>query len=555
VDIETAFILLFVVATAVAIIARRLRMPYTVALVLAGLALGSLDLFPAPHLTKNLLFGVFLPGLIFEAAFHIRSGEFRANLMTIFSLAVPGVIASTALIALVLTPVLSAPGLLPGFGWKDALVFGALISATDPVAVVALFRNLGAPRRLTMLLDSESLLNDGTAIVFFTLSLSLLAGTAVTVGQLSIQFVSIVGIGAAIGATIGTAASLLMRQIEDPMIEICLTTIAAYGSFVTAETLHASGVIATVAAGMLCGNFGSRVGMSASSRVATETFWEYTAFALNSIVFLLIGFEVHLRTLFSYWLPILVAYLVVTIGRALVIVGGRALAGLTRERFPWRWTIVLTWGGLRGALPMVLVLSLPPTFVYRELLVSMTFGVAVLSILVHGLTMSGLLRWLGITSEPGDRIAYEIRSGRLQSAAAAVQELDRLSQMHLVTPEVLDELRQEYQHLVETAERELRKLAVSAKQLQQHDLYRIRRHLLDTERDHVTQAFHQGALGQKSHERLLADIDARRAELDSGDRRHPHSGSERSSKEPPSFQHRSQPACPEPAPTSRSRNS
>jgi CPA1 family monovalent cation:H+ antiporter len=516
VDIETAFILLFVVATAVAIAARRARLPYTVALVLAGLALGGLDLFPAPQLTKTLLFSVFLPGLIFEAAFHIDFREFRDNWITILSLAVPGVVASTALIAFILTPVIVALGVAVGFGWKHALVFGALISATDPVAVVGLFRNMGAPRRLTMLLDGESLLNDGTAIVFFTLSLSLLAGTDVTAGHLVLQFLSIVGVGAVIGAVIGVTASLLMRQIDDPMIEITLTTIAAYGSFVTAETAHASGVIATVAAGMLCGNFGARTGMSASTRVATETFWEYVAFALNSIVFLLIGFEVQLPVLFSYWLPILVAYLVVTVGRGLVIVGGRALVGLTRERFPWRWSIVLTWGGLRGALPMVLVLSLPSTFAYRELLVSMTFGVAVLSILVHGLTMSGVLTRLGIVSEPAERTAYEIRSGQLRAAAAALQELDRMSQMHLAAPTILDALREEYRRIVESTEKELQKLAANRGPLRDRDLYRIRRRLLITERDQVMQAFHHGTLGRKSQERLLADIDARLLRLETG---------------------------------------
>jgi CPA1 family monovalent cation:H+ antiporter len=396
VEIETAFILLFVLATAVAILARRLRLPYTVALVLAGLTLGGFQLFPAPHLTKNLLFGVFLPGLIFEAAFHINLREFRDNCITLFSFAVPGVIASILLVTLILTPVLHTARLAPGFGWRNALVFGALISATDPVAVVALFRNIGAPRRLTLLLEGESLLNDGTAIVFFTLSLSLFAGSGVGAGALLSQFLSIVGIGAVLGAAVGIAALLIMRRTGDPMIEITLTMITAYGSFVTAETLHASGVIAAVAAGMLCGNFAPRTAMSASARVATETFWEYLAFALNSIVFLLIGFEVRLTTLPADWLPILVAYLVVTLGRGLVIVLGQALVGLTRERFPWRWSIVLTWGGLRGALPMVLALSLPATFPYRDLIISMTFGVAVLSILVHGLTMSGLLRWLGL---------------------------------------------------------------------------------------------------------------------------------------------------------------
>lgn len=516
-EIETAFILLFVVATAVAIAARRVRIPYTVALVLAGLGLGALQLFPAPALTKTLLFSVFLPGLIFEAAFHIDLREFRANLITIASLAVPGVIVSTALVAFSLTPLIAALGIAPGFGWSSALVFGALISATDPVAVVALFRNIGAPRRLTMLLDGESLLNDGTAIVFFTLSLALLAGTATTASQLTLQFVSIVGGGAAIGVAIGLAAAALTRRIDDPMIEITLTTIAAYGSFVTAESLHSSGVIATVAAGMLCGNYGARGGgMSPSTRIAAESFWEYIAFALNSIVFLLVGLEVHLATLLEYWLPILMAYLIVTVGRALMVCIGSGFVSLTRERFPWRWSAVLTWGGLRGALPMVLVLSLPKTLPHRDLLISMTFGVALLSILLQGLTMSGLLKHLGLFSEASGRAAYEVRSGRLQAAAAALSELDRLSQMRVASPAVLDTLRTEYAQVVHAAEEQLQELAVSSQELQIRDVHRIRRHLLDVEHDRVMQAFHHGALGRESLERLLADIDARRLALEMG---------------------------------------
>jgi CPA1 family monovalent cation:H+ antiporter len=515
VDIETTFILLFVVAAAVAIAVQRARLPYTVALVLAGLALGAVHLFPAPELTKSLLFSVFLPGLIFEAAFHIDSREFRENWMTILSLAVPGVIASTALIAAILTPIVDALNLAPGFGWKHAVVFGALISATDPVAVVALFRNVGAPRRLTMLLDAESLLNDGTAIVFFTLSLSLVADAGTSASQLTAQFVSVVGVGAVIGAAIGAGTSLVMRQIDDPMIEITLTTIAAYGSFVTAETLNASGVIATVVAGMLCGNMGARTGMSPSTRVASETFWQYVTFALNSVVFLLIGFEVQLSTLLSSWLPILVAYVVVTAGRGLVIVAGRALMGLTRERFPWRWSIVLTWGGLRGALPMVLVLSLPPSFAYRDLLVSMTFGVALLSILVHGLTMPWLLARLGIVTEQTDRTAYEIRNGRLQAAAAAIRELDRMAEMRSAAPDILSSLREEYRGTVATEEQALQEL--SAGEPHSQDVHRLRRQLLVAERDQVMRAFREGTLGRKSQEHLLADIDARLLRLEAGE--------------------------------------
>jgi len=515
-DSETEFVLLFVVATAVAIATRRVRVPYTVALVLAGLVLGALRLFPAPQLTKSLLFSVFLPGLVFEAALHIDWREFRRNWMTILSLAVPGVIASIALIAFILTPLVAALGVAPGFTWKHALVFGALISATDPVAVVALFRNLGAPRRLTLLLDGESLLNDGTAIVFFTLSLSLFSGIGASAAEMTGQFFSIVGVGAIVGTVVGGAASLVMRHIDDPMIEITLTTIAAYGAFIMGEALHSSGVIATVAAGMFCGNIGARISMSASTRVAAETFWEYIAFALNSIVFLLIGLQIQPSKLANYWLPILVAYLVVTLGRGLVIIAGRALLGLTRERFPWSWSVVLTWGGLRGALPMVLVLSLPLSFPHRELLVSMTFGVAVLSILVHGLTMSGLLRALGLVGEPAERTEYELRKGRLQATAAALSELDRMGWMYVAAPEILAEVRAEYDQTVKLAEQELQKLTVDEKDLREHEAQRIRRHLLLTERERVMHAFNAGTIGRKSQDRLLADIDARLLNLESG---------------------------------------
>jgi CPA1 family monovalent cation:H+ antiporter len=178
-EFETILILLFVVVTAVAITVQRLAIPYTVALVLTGLVLGLLHAFEAPHLTKALLFGVFLPGLLFDAAFHIEFKQFWRNRLTISALALPGVAAAIALTALILPPVANTLHFVQGFTWKHALVFGAIISATDPIAVVAIFKNLGVPKRLTMLLEGESLLNDGTAIVFFTLSVALVTGSVV----------------------------------------------------------------------------------------------------------------------------------------------------------------------------------------------------------------------------------------------------------------------------------------------------------------------------------------------------------------------------------------
>jgi len=515
---EAVFVLLFVVATAVAIAGQWWRIPYTVALVIAGLVLGLVHAFQPPVLSKELLFSVFLPGLVFEAALHIEFTEFWRNRLAIVSLALPGVVAATALTALILTPVAGTLHFASGFTWREALVFGALISATDPVAVVAMFKTLGAPKRLAVLLNGESLFNDGTAIVFFTLSLALATGAHVTAGGLALDFMKIVGGGLLIGLTIGLAVSHIIRGVDDAMIEITLTTIAAYGSFVAAEQLQLSGVIATVAAGMVCGNYAARTGMSPSTRVASETFWEYTAFALNSIVFLLIGFEVNLYALVLSWKAILVAYATVTIGRAAVTFVVSALLTTTRERIPLSWSVALTWGGLRGGLPMVLVLSLPVDFPYRELLVSMTFGVVILSILGHGLTISPLLRWLGILSRRGDRRDYELARGRMQAARAALGELDRMARMNFANGALLEILRREYEHVSEQAAETLRDLPLKREDLRDEEMLWVRRRLLLAEKDEIINAFQHAILSEATYKQLLADTDGRLLQLESGEK-------------------------------------
>jgi monovalent cation:H+ antiporter, CPA1 family len=398
---EMALILLFTAATAVAIAARRIKIPYTVALVLAGLGLGSTRAIEGVHLTKDLLYSVFLPGLVFEAAYHIELSEFRRNARAILLLAVPGVLVAIGATATLLVTTSSFAEVASGFGWSHALVFAALIAATDPIAVVALFKSLGAPPRLALLVEGESLVNDGTAIVLFTIVYAAVRGGGISVAAGSLQFVEVVGLGLAVGAIAGLLASLVIRRIDDPMIQISLTTIAAYGSFALAEEFHGSGVIATLTAGLLCGNLGGPRGTRPTTRIAVESFWEYLAFALNSLVFLLIGLEVHIAHLVAEWLPILLAFAAVLGGRALVVVLATVLLRRTAEAIPWRWSLVLTWGGLRGALSMVLALAIDPEFAHREIIVTMTFGVVLLSIVVQGSTTEPLLRRLGLTHAPG----------------------------------------------------------------------------------------------------------------------------------------------------------
>jgi CPA1 family monovalent cation:H+ antiporter len=241
------------------------------------------------------------------------------------------------------------------------------------------------------------------------------------------------------------------------------------------------------------------------------------AFALNSVVFLLIGLEVNFERLLASWQPILVAYLVVTGGRALIIFSVSSLLRRTRERIPWVWSVVLTWGGLRGGLPMVLALSLPKDFAHRDLLVSMTFGVVVLSILVNGLTMSHLLRWLGIVRGHQERAKYELMRGKLQAARAALEEIDRMEHAHFTHPDVLANLRRQYEQKIEEDRAALDELHLESRQLHEEEVQWARRHLLLVEKRVVTDAFHRGVLNQSVQEKLLADIDAQLLHLESGE--------------------------------------
>ncbi len=514
---ESILVLLFAVATVVAIVVRHLRVPYTVGLVLAGLLLGQFHLFLTPHLTKELLFTVFLPGLLFEAAFHLEFADFWRNRTAVAALAVPGVVVAMGFTTALLSPAIHALGFAEGFDWRYALVFGALIAATDPIAVVAIFRTLGVPQRLSMLLEGESLFNDGTGIVFFMLSLSVVAGGVVSFGGLALQFLEIVGLGGLLGIAVGYISSLVIRQVDDPMIEITLTTIAAYGAFVAAEYFHYSGVIATVAAGMLCGNYGARTGMSASTRIAVESFWEYVAFSLNSIVFLLIGLEVDLRLLLASWPIVLIAYLAVTLGRGLTIFSVRLLLRKTREKFPFSWSLVLIWGGLRGALPMVLALSLPAAFLHRELIVNITFGVVIVSILIQGLTMPYVLRKLGIVRDQEQRRAYEISRGRLAATRTALAELEHFTPLRMHDAESIAALRKSYEDRLNKTQEELFHLRLEHKPLAEEELCSMKRRLVLAEKRQIIESFHEGDFGRAVYEQLLADLDARLLELESGD--------------------------------------
>ncbi len=518
---EAAILLLFVVASAVAVVARRLSIPYTVALVLAGLTLGALQLMQAPELTRDMLFLVFLPGLIFEAAFHIRFDDLWRDRAAVLGLAIPGVILTIAATALLLVSASKGMQLLPlgptlALGWPLAVLFGAAVAATDPIAVTALFERLGAPPRLTLLIKGESLLNDGTAIVFFGLVMALIGGTHTTGGQLTVEFLRVVGGGLAVGGIVGLLIAQALRRIDDAMVAITLTTVAAYGSFLVADQMGFSGVISTVTAGLICGNYGLRHGLSPSLRVAANTFWEYLGFALNSLVFLLMGFEIRLDDLWAAWPLILLAYLAVTLARALVVAITSGALAWTSARIPFRWALVLSWGGLRGALSMVLVLSLPADLPQRETLVNLVFGVVLLSIFVQGLSMTPLARRLGLLGRRETMAAYEVARASLQLAADVLVEISHLRDSGFMDAQALDAVEADFRRRMGEANARLQALDLDPELRYREELTQLRRRMLQFEKSRAVETWRRGMIGIEAYRQLMADIDARLLELESG---------------------------------------
>jgi len=372
----------------VAILSRRLRMPYTVGLVLAGMGLYFFQVRLQLHLSKDLIFSFLLPPLVFEAALYIKWQDFRRDLPVVALLATVGVVLAAAVTAGGMHYALD-------WGWGSATVFGVLIAATDPVSVIATFKEAGVIGRLRLLIESESLLNDGTAAVGFAVVLNVLTGENHDVASIAgVLLVTIAG-GIIIGALVGFGSMLLAGRTDDYLVEITLTTLAAYGSFSVAEHYHSSGVLAALTAGLVVGNYRPSGSISDAGRRALEAFWEYAAFLANSLVFILIGAQEAEQHFNGLWLAVLVAIVLVTLGRAVAIYPLCAVFARGPLKVEMRHQHILFWGGLRGALALALALALPDDLPLHDAIVTITFAVVAFSVFAQGLTITPLLRRLG----------------------------------------------------------------------------------------------------------------------------------------------------------------
>lgn len=506
---EEIIIGLLLVASLVAILVQRFRLPYTVGLVGIGLFFAAIFEPLDNPISSEIILSLLVPPLIFEAAFHLRLEDLRRDLALILTLAVPGVILTT----LVVGGVTYAANI--GLGLELALVFGALIAATDPVAVVALFRRLGAPKRLQVLLEAESLFNDGTAIVMFNIVL-VIAGIA-THGESSLsadsglglwiaEFLKVAGGGVLTGIVLGMFASQIIGRIDDALVETTLTSVLAFGSYLVGEhILGVSGVLAVVTAGIVNGNVGPS-GMSATTRVVVFNFWEYAAFLANSFIFLLIGLTIDIVDLLNNLPSIGVAILAVLLARALGIYG---LSIFNRD-VSTKWKHIMYWGGLRGAIALALVLTLTAEEVTLETvnqLRSMAFGVVLFTLLFQGVSMDWLVKKLKLVQRSHFQEEYERRHARFVAGRAGYDYLRRMNQQGLISEHT-------WQRLAPIMERQNDSLVEAVKQVitsdpavEAEELDTAHREALRAQRSALTGLLRDGVISEETFTHLVGEVD------------------------------------------------
>jgi CPA1 family monovalent cation:H+ antiporter len=386
--------ILLLVACLIAMVSRRIGLPYSVGLVAAGLAIALIPNTPEFPLSRDLIFNILLPPLVFEAALQLPWRSFRRELPVVLTLAFFGVALAAAIVA-------SGMHFGLGWSWLGALLFGVLISATDPVAVIAAFKEMNAEKRLCMLVESESLLNDGVVAVAFAVLVAVAGGASASVGSVIPSFLWTLFGGALIGGAVSGLILLLAGRTKDHLVEITLTTLAAYGSFLIAERVHASGVLASLTAGLMIGNLGRLGSISDEGKAHVLSAWEFFAFLANSFVFLLIGVqEAGVPVNRLGYLAAGSAILLVLLGRAVAVYPLALLFRPTTLKVSIPYQHVLFWGGLRGALGLALALTVPATVPERVPIIITAFVVVAFSIFVQGLTMPWLVNRLGLTEQP-----------------------------------------------------------------------------------------------------------------------------------------------------------
>ncbi len=518
---ESAVVVLLAIAALVAVVAKRLRFPFTVALVVVGLFASVLGELVAVEISPDVILFLLVPPLLFEATLQLPWPKLRADLVPILLFALLGTAIGTMAIGALVHWTVAVP-------WTAAFAFGALISATDPVAVIALFKTLGAPKRLAVLVEGESLFNDAVAVVAFGLAVTAAAGDEpFTFAGAAEDFLVVSAGGLGIGLILGyLVSSVFLARVDDPLIETSTTLALAYGSFLLAEEfgiivgrdLHFSGILAVVTAGLMVGNVGMH-NTSPSTRLTLEHFWELLTFLVNSMVFLVIGLAISLDDLAEHFVAFVVAIIGVLLLRFVLIhlLASVAAWAQPNRLVPKAYRHVMVWAGLRGAISLALVLTLDTTVFDGETVTTlqvMTYGVVLFTLLIQGTTISALMERLGLAHKIDTELTQQRHQARIYMARAGQSEMARLGADGVLFNDMATSLGRTYQRDINAHANRLREHITGHPELEVAMLLQARRDALVVERSALNEILFSGLIDAQVAHDLTIELDNRMAALD-----------------------------------------
>jgi len=500
------FLLVLSVSLSVATLSRVFswlrQIPYTLLLVIVGSLLSFVNI-RFINLSPELILEIFLPPLLFEAAWNVRWRELKDNSFPVSLFTIGGVLISIVVIAFALEYFTDLP--LP-----IALLVGASLSTTDPVSVVALFREVGASKRLTVLMEGESLFNDGVAVVAFVILVDLPFGvTSFSVPDTLSRFILFAGVGTAVGCLVGFGLSYLTQRFDLPVVEQSITLVSAYGTYLLTEELGGSGVIGVVLVGLILGNFGSRVGMNPRTRLLVSEFWEFLAFVVNSIVFLLIGDQINISSLADNLDLIFVATIATLGSRAIMIYALAALSNfITKKNINLKEQTALWWGGLRGSVSIALALSVPVILPGRQEIIETVFGVVLFTLLVQGITTKWVLNKLNLIGDQPIRQSYSELLARRVAMQRVLEFMERIDYGFDVSSDIYTERKALVNSKLLEIEQQIQTLQTQYPQVKSLDFEQLGEQLLDIEADTYAEFIRSGRLSNNPYpilKEILAD--------------------------------------------------
>ncbi|WP_028065183.1 Na+/H+ antiporter [Solirubrobacter soli] len=512
-DVEVVIVSVLLSVVVLSAAARAINVPYPIVMVLGGALMGFVPGLPEVAMNPDLVLLIFLPPLLYTSAFFANLTDLRANLRPITLLSVGLVLFTVVLVAVV------AHELIDGMSWPVAFTLGAIVGPTDPIAATAIARRLGVPRQLVSVLEGESLINDATALVAYNIARAAVFGASFSLLDAGWDFVWKAAGGAALGLLVGWVIAEVRRRLDDPLIENTISLLTGYAAYVPAEKLHLSAVVAAVTVGIYVGWQAPRIA-SPATRIRGFGMWEQLQFLLNAILFVLTGLQLptvldsldatHAGELTGYAVAISLAVILARlVWQNTIIYVVRALdrrASQRARRTTWRYRLVGGWAGMRGAVSLAAALALPSDFPQRDLVVFLTFAVIFATLVLQGLTLAPLIRWLGVTDDGSLEAGEELRA-RLVATEAALARIAALRDEDWTRDDTLERLEGAYTYRRRRLKARAGKIEDDGYEDRSFAYQTVLREVLEAQRGEIVRLRNEGTISNEVMHRLERELD------------------------------------------------